>query len=53
TKEQLSKGLCLQGKYEMSKISKDVIVCGLTLAGGLFMIYKSFCDGVESKVHYQ
>nr|UZN89712.1 polyprotein [Shallot yellow stripe virus] len=53
TKEQLSKGLCLQGKYEMSKISKDVIVCGLTLAGGLFMIYKSFCEGVESKVHYQ
>nr|QED45274.1 polyprotein [Onion yellow dwarf virus] len=49
----VAQALQLKGKYDMRKISTDIIVSSVVLFGGAWMAYDTFKHLMSSKVQYQ
>nr|NP_871743.1 6K2 protein [Onion yellow dwarf virus] len=49
----IAQALQLKGKYDMRKISTDIIVSSVILFGGAWMAYDTFKHLMSSKVRYQ
>nr|QED45162.1 polyprotein [Onion yellow dwarf virus] len=49
----VAQALHLKGKYDMRKVSTDIIVSSVVLFGGAWMAYDMFKHLMGSKVHYQ
>nr|YP_007969889.1 6K2 [Donkey orchid virus A] len=50
---EVSEFLELKGVWNYSLITKDLLICGGVLIGGMYMAYSCFTQAVGEVVHHQ
>nr|YP_009509103.1 6K2 [Daphne virus Y] len=52
-KDNVAKFAELEGRWNGSLMTKDILIVGSILVGGCWMIYESFTERMNEKVSYQ